>query len=695
MKTLTFWLCLLPVLLFSQPRKAHHNPTLKTADALIELRDSLRAIKKDTLIRTTLRRVNAFQSIRLLMQTDSMWSPRISAVTEENVRLVFKETQLRRVLNILQTKHPITKDSAQKFPNLYKVLNADASQLKLQIFDGLNEEEVNLYNQFSLNNDLPDMRENGDMPRIESYDFKPAGGIPSQQQIILAAAAFIAERFKQEINIAFLEKFNTELDETPIGLMMPETRRMLDINRLTHAPSLSVSLRTSFESDAQNLLGNLVVALRDSVKGFRNLLPDKRSDDRLQYLSGMLEMLQDLRKGDNFQQVLASAARLHGDTARYTFDNHISFVNLLSNNLKSSEFENAYLDIQNFQNTDQIKYFFALLYHQDEPLFERLGLVSDSLRTSFKSYIPRMSQVIVTFNRLNKIMDAYENRNTSDKKFSVSDYSNYIGSLIDIIELTNSFSNRPDAVVATKILPVARRTVETYQALEQKEYGSVLNNTVFLLQQFAPDTVGASKEVQAKRQRYDRLLSRYSFYVSFMCDFLAAKSEAQLKNVISNYALPAQSYVAKRQSKGYLSINAYAGFFGGQEWIDDPHLTEKWKTNLAFSAPIGIEYSRRTRDSASISLFASVVDLGAVVSFRLNDNQTNDLPDLKFENILAPGLGLYYGFRKIPLSMGLNVQLSPRLRKFTATNATLAPNVAYRVGFSALIDIPIFQLYAR
>jgi hypothetical protein len=89
------------------------------------------------------------------------------------------------------------------------------------------------------------------------------------------------------------------------------------------------------------------------------------------------------------------------------------------------------------------------------------------------------------------------------------------------------------------------------------------------------------------------------------------------------------------------------------------------------------------------------VDLGAVVSFRLGDNNINTLPELRWENVLAPGLQVMYGLPKSPIAIGIGGQIAPPLRKYSATGLTTETNTAFRIGATIAIDIPIFNLYTK
>jgi hypothetical protein len=194
-------------------------------------------------------------------------------------------------------------------------------------------------------------------------------------------------------------------------------------------------------------------------------------------------------------------------------------------------------------------------------------------------------------------------------------------------------------------------------------------------------------------------------------------------------ALPVGSYKIKRNTLSEISLNAYPGLALGIEYRQN---TASANTNvaastgvIAFTAPIGLgfnwgnrkdtlraserktanrnEYMTYTKDGkrrsrvvtgSSHSLFISVIDIGAVTAFRINDDDTEKLPEFTWENILAPGVFYIYGIKNSPLSIGGGLQYGPQLRKITATNAEISESMfSARIFLS--VDVPLFSFFSR
>ncbi|MBK6946836.1 MAG: hypothetical protein IPH16_01020 [Haliscomenobacter sp.] len=87
----------------------------------------------------------------------------------------------------------------------------------------------------------------------------------------------------------------------------------------------------------------------------------------------------------------------------------------------------------------------------------------------------------------------------------------------------------------------------------------------------------------------------------------------------------------------------------------------------------------------------SMLDLGAVASFRLGDQDAGLLPELTFENLVAPGAYFLVNLPKSPFSLGFGSQYGPRARKITLANGVETRSPAWRSLLFAGVDVPIFN----
>jgi hypothetical protein len=265
--------------------------------------------------------------------------------------------------------------------------------------------------------------------------------------------------------------------------------------------------------------------------------------------------------------------------------------------------------------------------------------------------------------------------------------------MFDAVEQVLSFSEegKNQNNKYAKWLHLAQRFGETAKAAETRNYFSLMDNTVILLNEIAmliPD--------ESKQKSFKQFVSGVSLYGAFAADLLYAKDEAQVKAVLSKYALPSGSALIKRRGNSHVHINAYAGMFVGSEIVQpEPESARLNRGLISLSAPVGIDYSFVDTRNRAWSGFISVIDLGAMFSYRLADGQVASMPEISFANVFAPGFFVYRHFKSTPLSIGASVQLSPRLRELTRNGAKVNTISAYRFGISAKVDIPIFRLGTR
>ncbi len=241
-------------------------------------------------------------------------------------------------------------------------------------------------------------------------------------------------------------------------------------------------------------------------------------------------------------------------------------------------------------------------------------------------------------------------------------------------------------------------------------------------------------------RKFSKFTSKVLKYGTFMANIVKSDSAEEIQAAIKSAAMPVGSYSIKRESRWDVSINAYLGAGYSREFInsedldiindelksgalnlDDPDLPALDDESRSFGvwAPVGIAGSYgigRNKGGGSLSVFISLIDLGAIVDFRLQ-NQVGDsvmisamdsvhrsvsvdkLPEITLENIFAPGAYLVYGIPSIPISVGAGIQQGPNLRRIDISeNGEVFSTVkasAWRWNFFIAVDIPIVTLFNR
>ncbi|MCX6560784.1 MAG: hypothetical protein NTZ26_09770, partial [Candidatus Aminicenantes bacterium] len=247
-----------------------------------------------------------------------------------------------------------------------------------------------------------------------------------------------------------------------------------------------------------------------------------------------------------------------------------------------------------------------------------------------------------------------------------------------------------------------------YIGVSQKEYGLALFNIVniwnasmnFVIRESPPPSASALEPI---RQSLSLTLFRYGSFIAAMAN---ASDSDEMRKAIESVALPSGSYSVKRNSSFNVSLNAFVGLAPEWEWLSIRKEEGGFALNknsrhgmLSVCAPIGIAVSHGCRSGASISLFASLIDPGALVAYRFTSLE-NQAPDFSLKNIFSPGLFFIWGLAHSPISLGLGTRLGPELRSITTDPQTgsLITDIrqkSWRILGMVSIDIPLLNFATR
>ena len=205
--------------------------------------------------------------------------------------------------------------------------------------------------------------------------------------------------------------------------------------------------------------------------------------------------------------------------------------------------------------------------------------------------------------------------------------------------------------------------------------------------------------------RTDSYRNKLFRYGTFMADVAAAASPEDFESALNSVALPVGSSQIKRTRPTSFELGAYFGaaIAGEQLVLPDgvvaPELEETSLTASLF-VPVGVSYSFNVGGKKSVTLFGSLLDLGALTAFRLQERNDENvaeverLPEFWFTNVVAPGFHLMYNFPKSPFTLGVGIQDGPNVRKFRLEGENQRRNarsVRGMVTFS--VDVPVFRFF--
>ena len=183
-----------------------------------------------------------------------------------------------------------------------------------------------------------------------------------------------------------------------------------------------------------------------------------------------------------------------------------------------------------------------------------------------------------------------------------------------------------------------------------------------------------------------------------MSDVINSEDSDAIKEIIKKHVAPSVSFIHKKEYTSTISITSQPGYFVSTESIEN---------NNGFvsgiTLPIGFEFTwkvkkrpdptKKIQNGSSIGIFAQLLDLGAMLNFRVHDDSST-LPDkVEIKHVFSPGGSITYGLKNSPLTFALGYQYTPQLRKITLDNGNeILPN-GHRIFLQIAWDIPLVNIY--
>lgn len=573
---------------------------------------------------------------------------------------------------------------------------------------------------------------------------------------------FLAERTKEEINIAFFEKLKLLLGQYPeLGTAFPSTVKYLEVVMNHEYSNMLTTLKEAFERDLKSLPKNLIE--------IANLTPAdcKCTGKKQENCLKRIAFLADLFKKDEGTVVIGSLvvadAILSGTSAPEIFaglGRHPLIKdrkNNAANVLKLSAIVSN--SIRNESNTDQwvtplqlkemikdkvwFELYMGLVYQQiqnddihigDKEIWTLLGKEKDAVK-GFQTYLTRVVKDGETLN--GSMQNLMRDSATAGKVgIFISDFRKFFKSATDYTVISTKI---PEPGDKTKlVLYVTDQGLGITQNILVKNYSAAVLSAVFMLDSLletgdfttrkgaihagkknreafvnAGGTLPAVPAGETARHYLTRqYLTKLNFkrnllrYGTFMANVILAKNSDEIKKSIQAVALPPGSASIKKNTNFSITLQAYTGFSGGREIpnLRTPASRGVFFNALSVYAPVGIAFNLGLKshrnpsnkyNAGSLSAMLSIVDVGAVFSYRFSDPGSTlaDSVKIRLENIFAPGANLVYGIPKVPLSIGTGIQWQPSLTRLSNTNATIANQSGVRWQLFLVFDLPILNLY--
>lgn len=566
--------------------------------------------------------------------------------------------------------------------------------------------------------------------------FNPFATIGNLPVTVIAdgIAKFLVKRSKEELNVAFFSKFKVFLNKYPeLKVVFPQTCTVLGSIASYQYAAMLPALRQGFNTDL-NLVTTHLIDLRD-------LTPDATCDSTCQkrvtiitdFLNkeiggraaiASLIIADNLIKGQNVNDaidIMAADKGTNNTIFKDNFSNSMQVVKLISNSFKSNDGEHAWISRQQVKDlTDLSKgmegmeLFLGLFVARSEQ--SKIMFIKDTTTITLKKTIESLRidklkldpSLISKFKEMASLIAniADQGKQIADLKSTATTdasslpYVNYANSVVTMLvksvdfikDLKPSDANVLAINSEVKVFAgIAGNCISIYYDINSKNYSSLVIHSSALLEQAFP-TQFTYKEAYLK-------------YGTFMANIIQAQNSDEVNAAIEAAVLPVGSASIKRETDINISLNAYFGPSLGKEYIPKNQQSTAWAAGI--TAPVGVAFSwgniGKTTDAKtgnatggkSFTAFISLIDVGALASYRIGDNTTDVAAEVKLKNIVSPGLFLYWGFGKCPISLGIGAQLGPQLRQATKTGVVIDNNYYIKYGASLVVDIPLFNFYTK
>jgi hypothetical protein len=540
----------------------------------------------------------------------------------------------------------------------------------------------------------------------------PTTSFLSATQIIDGTALFIKRRVKEELSMAFLDRFRKRLNENEfMRHLLPSTHRLLEsiIEMDNSLPSLNNIAVNAFQNDLEMLPENL-----ENTLLYDNEFTEIRKDRAFKYFTLPFNTVKHIKNGSHPAWVLQDLReRYFTDSSE--IDRIVQMMVALNDNLRDTT-------IEEYSSEDNLwisgKQWSKLKEDKGEELF--MGLLfqknKNTIFSSIKNQPPtdiKKAMMSVSANvddylvHLKNFETMHTSIQFSTNKATTDSLALELGwSILQWVDKSHwiYFSLLDDkARMCSKKLywdtlkPIAEATLKAVSSVQRKNFGGLMLNSYQILRGLSQ--IKGWKNGQVFGNNY---LQSFFFYGNFMTDVLMANNSEEVANILDRYAAPVGSYSVKRRSKFSLSLNAFPGLFMGWETALNPSLLRGGAATSFVSgvtAPIGLSFNfggLAHERNQSFSAFVSVIDIGAVLCYRWADDEAQGLPQsVEWAQVIAPGLHFVYGLPNLPLALNAGFQIAPKLRKVTLDNgSTLKNSDFWRFSVGLSTDITIFNFYS-
>lgn len=542
-------------------------------------------------------------------------------------------------------------------------------------------------------------------------------------------AKFLVNRVKEELSVAFFEQLKQDFNNekySDLRILFPQTARLLNLidQKVYQFSAYLTDLRDAFILDLNNLPSSAIVVV--NLPKYHNYFVAhqalKRAFQTGLFISGVLVQKNKLK--DIGKIIEDTAKRID---AFFSLDNKTGFdttvnasfktLQLISNSLRSLDTTGVSDETQRYWlSTDSLymlindpatlKIYLGLIYQQAHirditfagnkkltDVLQNTNEVVENIRNSISSFHTELNAYEEYRRQYRDITKGLQKDSINLYYYGL--YNSSLGILESGLSLTKNWNlNYPPVI--DSLIPAMHDAGEIFMYTNQKKYGPAILSLVKLYS----DVIQLVNQNKKDKKLNLKFIARLSTYGSFISQVANAENSDQVAAIIQKTVLPTGSSYIKKHSVFNIALQAYTGLYGGYQ----RQATDISNVGVAgVYAPVGIAFSwglqpsNTNKSPGSLSIFASLVDIGPLVSFRFshyNDTIANDVK-VRLSQIVSPGAHLIYGVPKLPISFGVGCNWSPLITNVEKDKITVASKNAFRYQAFIAVDIPLLNFHNK
>ena len=531
-------------------------------------------------------------------------------------------------------------------------------------------------------------------------------------------AKFLVKRTQQELAITFFDRFKTAIADPnckDLQTLFPATFAALNTigDQIYYYDAYIQTLRESFEKDLRDLSSHLPSIIENHPDYFA------KHPELQAILLSAFYIATALENEQSFGLILRDYSLTYLNGVNPSIKASVKTLRLISESLRDTAVftqANAYwVSAQQIQalvnNPIAFKIYLGLLYQEatiDTIQFGNgvtLTGILAAVEPKFTVYVNGYTRYFTNLgSRMNTLTDLINKHSTiMNDSAKLEQYYQYISSGIDLLESASDVSDLGlgDSTISmdhvffehaqdslAKYIGTVRSAANIVWDVKRRSYASAVMNAASIYQAVVLDN---------STQTSTNLLK----YGTFMATIVQADNSDEVEQAIEAMALPAGSSRIKRESPFNVSLNSYVGGFMGEEIIEGAS-NNGGINSFGATAVVGVSISEAHSflfipgDCLffSTSVFMSLVDLGAITSYRATHDSTQSIPTIQLKDIFSPGVFLSFGLDQTPISLNFGYQVGPLLRSIQASQGSYT-NAYHRWGFSICVDIPLLDFYTK